>query len=187
MHLCSIDSWNMNAWSTGNEAASRSSADVVALQETKTTDSETRDRQECAKNAQGWNAKINLAAITEEGGRSAGVAIMAKKHIGFSSAASDSINARLRSRISTAWVNTSRKGGLHVISVYLWTSEGMSPRNIEIMTEISKLTKIIRGPWVIAGDFNVNPDMMKQWAIANQATIHHSTAPSATATTTISS
>ena len=84
MNLCAIDSWNMNAWLTGNEAAARSSADVIALQETRTTDSETRDRQECAKSAQGWNAKINLAVVTEDGGRSAGVAIMAKKHVGYS-------------------------------------------------------------------------------------------------------
>jgi len=33
MNLCAIDSWNMNAWLTGNEAAARSSADVIALQE----------------------------------------------------------------------------------------------------------------------------------------------------------
>ena len=83
MNLCAIDSWNMNAWLTGKEAASRSSADVIALQETRTANSESRDRQECAKSAQGWNAKINLAVNTEDGGRSAGVAIMAKKHIGY--------------------------------------------------------------------------------------------------------
>jgi len=177
MNLCSIDSWNMNAWLTGNEAAARSSADAVALQETRTTDSETRDRQECAKSAQGWNARINLAVTTEEGGRSAGVAIMAKKHIGYSSAANDSIATNMRSRIASAWVNTSRKGGFHVITVYLWTAEGMTPRNIEIMAEVSKLTKVLRGPWVVAGDFNVNPEALKQWAIDNRATIHHSKAP----------
>jgi len=105
------------------------------------------------------------------------VAIMAKKHIGYGLAADDSINVNLRSRITTAWLNTSRKDGLHVIKVYLWTSEGMTTRNIELMAEVSKLTKILRGPWVIAGDFNVNPSAVRQWALENRATIHHSTAP----------
>ena len=39
------------------------------------------------------------------------------------------------------------------------------------------LAKILRGPWVITGDFNVNPCALKQWALDNRATIHLSTAP----------
>jgi len=102
MKLCAIDSWNMNAWSTGNEAAGTSSADCIALQETKTTDKDVRDRQECAKNAQGWNAKINNAVQTEDGGRSSGVAIMIKKHIGMSTNTNGSISAKRQSRIAAA-------------------------------------------------------------------------------------
>jgi len=54
---------------------------------------------------------------------------MAKKHISFDTAANNSIDIKFQSRIATAWVNTSRKGGIRVITVYLWTSEGMTPRN----------------------------------------------------------
>ena len=56
--LCAIDSWNMNAWHAGIATASKSSADVVLLQEARIDDKETCLRAEDAARANGWAAKI---------------------------------------------------------------------------------------------------------------------------------
>ena len=77
---------------------------------------------------------------------SAGVAIIAKKHIGMNTYSNELICKRFWSRISCAWVGAGIKGGFHLLSVYLWTNEGMSDRNTALLEEATRITKLLRGP-----------------------------------------
>ena len=63
---------------------------------------------------------------------------MAKKHIGMNTQSNELICKRFRSRISCAWVGTGIKGGFHLLSVYLWTTEGMSDRNTALLEEATE-------------------------------------------------
>ena len=171
----------MNAWQAGISSIAKTSADSVLLQETRIDDKEACLGAEDSARAKGWSAKINKAVTTQEGGSSAGVGIMTKRHIGMKSDANDLIAQRHRSRICCTWIGTGRTGGLHVLSVYLWTREGMTSRNRELLEEITRLTKLLKGSWVLGGDFNMRPELLQSWAKENRASIHCSAAPTCNA------
>ena len=114
------------------------------LQETRLDDVETCLRAEDAARANGWTAKINKAITTQEGGASAGVAIMTKKRIGMKTNMNELIGKAHRSRICCAWIGTGRNGGFCAFSVYLWTKEGMSSRNKELLDEVARMTKLLK-------------------------------------------
>ena len=59
-------------------------------------------------------------------------------------------------RIATAWVRGVR-GGVLCLFFYLWTSEGMSERNVELLAQGRGLVRHHRGPWAIGADFNMSP------------------------------
>ena len=80
--VCAIDSWNLNAWHAGQAQAANSTADVMLVQETRLPEDEQCRRAEDAAKRKGWQATFNAAIRTEKGGSSAGVGILAKKHIG---------------------------------------------------------------------------------------------------------
>jgi len=152
-----IDSWNMNAWQAGLQAASDSSADIILLQETKVDDTERCRRAEEAAKRLGWQATLSKAVTTSLGGASAGVAIMAKKHIGLRARETSLVAAPFQSRLHHAWVGAGKKGGIHVLSMYLWTSEGMTERNRAVLLEAERVTRLLRGCWCIGGDCSLPP------------------------------
>ena len=147
--LCALDSWNMNTWHSGMPTIAESSADVALLQETRVDEAEACLRAEEAARVKGWSAKINKAVTTQEGGSSAGVGIMTERHIGMKSSVNETIKKVHRSRISCAWTGTGRRGGFYAISAYLWTSEGLSSRIKELLEEITRVTKLLKGPWTM--------------------------------------
>ena len=120
--------------------AVKSSADVLLLQETKILGTDLCKRAEDAAMRSGWQGTINAANNTDNGGASAGVGILAKKHIGMKYDSIE-IQKKYRSRIAYAWLGLGRKGGVHVMSVYLWTSEGLTPRNQCFLAGVERITK----------------------------------------------
>ena len=77
-----IESWNENAWHAGFNSAVKSSADALLMQETRLLEADLCKRAEDAAMRSGWQGTINAANRTDNGGTSAGVGILAKKHIG---------------------------------------------------------------------------------------------------------
>ena len=63
-------------------------------------------------------------------------------------------------RIAQAWVNL--RGGVRVFAVYLWHSEGWTPRNDALMEALVKQPRVTRHPWLIACDANINPEDFKK-------------------------
>ena len=100
----------------------------MLLQEPRLAEEEQCRRAEDAAKRLGWQARLSPANHTDNGGVSAGVALIVKKHIGMRYD-EEIVKKQYRARISCAWTGTGRKGGLHVISIYLWTAEGMSDKN----------------------------------------------------------
>ena len=60
-------------------------------------------------------------------------------------------------RIAACHVGAVCKGRFHILSVYLWHSEGLTARNLDLLQTLAQVTSRLRGPWLLAGDFNITP------------------------------
>ena len=72
------------------------------------------------------------------------------------------ISPDLRHRVAAAHVSAIVPGGIHIISVYLKDSEGLSEYNLRVLQEVAALTQSLGTPWVVAGDWNVSPAQLQQ-------------------------
>ena len=61
--------------------------------------------------------------------------------------------------------------------MYLWHTEKLSTRNVEIMDEAERITTTLKGPWIIGGDMNMQPELLQPWASRNKARIFCTEAP----------
>ena len=85
----------------------------------------------------------------------------AKRGIGYRPSADNSIEQVFRPRLCHAWVSAVCKGGIHAVSIYLKHTEELYPDNIEILDAAAQLISTLTGPWVLAGDFNLEPEALK--------------------------
>ena len=75
--------------------------------------------------------------------------------VGAEEAAIESIPGN-EGRLAQAWANV--RGGLRAFSVYLWHSEGWTPRNEALLDAVVKQAKTTRHPWLVACYANMCPD-----------------------------
>ena len=138
---------------------------AVALQEHWCMQGDLPDLQAKALKL-GWKTAPVAATLSERGrGPSAGVAVAVPHHIGLAKLPEqewDGSPAKSAGRIAKAWVQAVTPCGLLVITVYLWSSEGLTHRNRELVTTALGEGKAYGGPWIILGDFNVMPDELQQ-------------------------
>jgi hypothetical protein len=135
-------------------------ADIVLLQElrvpaTSVVSAERRAARE------GWSLSVEPANLTAAGSTSAGVAVGVRGHIGMALPRRREPCSELDGRIQARWVGAVCKGGIHLISAYFHTGEGLSQRNLDMMHHVARLIASLRGPWVIGGDFNLPPDVVR--------------------------
>ena len=52
--------------------------------------------------------------------------------------------------------------GLLVLFAYMLHSEGMTPRNIELILQALAVVRSHGGPWVVIGDFNCAPEELSR-------------------------
>ena len=53
------------------------------------------------------------------------------------------------------------RGGVHLLSAYLFCNEGLSQRNLDLLQGIALVIRQLRGPWIMAADFNVPPQVLE--------------------------
>ena len=88
---------------------------------------EEKENKEAAAKGQGWRISINACGHGEGGGKSAGVAVGCKKHMGMAeSFADEELPDELRGRFTVKHIGAVCRGGLHVASAYLYSSLGSS-------------------------------------------------------------
>ena len=56
-------------------------------------------------------------------------------------------------------------GAIMMVTIYLWTGEGLSNRNWLILHQISTLCRMVTMPIIILGDFNMAPEILFQAGI----------------------
>ena len=157
--LWAIDTCNPNAISSGLQYLEYSTADVACIQESRVVGDKLKTAERAALRAK-WSLSIEPAKFTDAGGLSAGTAVAVRSHIGHSAPIGIPVFAELASRVKVSWVNSMCAGGVFVISLYLWTAEGLSARNLAVLQHVAWIIQRLRGPWLIGADWNVSPAML---------------------------
>ena len=170
--LWSVVTANCNSWkSAADQLLPNCKSDYILLQETRISSAESGLRASGAARALGWKA-VNSAAHRLPNARlgSGGCAVMRHKSGGIKDFTECCIGEALRHRICVAWVDGLVPGGFFIISVYLRDNEGLSPANASLLLAIETVTKSLKGPWVIGGDWNLSPETLEEAGWVN--TIH---------------
>ncbi len=109
----------------------------------------------------GWKFAPSPAARGKGGGPSAGVGVAVPAQHGWATAGGadtwDLSPPGSPGRIAAAWVQAGCAGGVLVISMYLWDSEGLTPRNMRIVEAAIEAGRAYGGLWIVGGDQNMTP------------------------------
>jgi len=100
----------------------------------------------------GWAVQGALATPGEEGKWKAGVCVAARCHYGLAKAGSlahDISPKGSPGRLCVAWVDGVIKGGLMVLSTYLWHSEGLTERNRQLLEVAVQAIRGFGGAWLL--------------------------------------
>ncbi len=114
--------------------------------------------------ALGWKMAPAAATKGKRGGPSAGAGVVVPSHVGWSAPPGLSWDASppgSAGRVAAAWVQTGATVGVLVISVYLWTGEGLTARNVALIERALWVARSYGALWIIGGDFNVAPAILR--------------------------
>ena len=165
--LVGFASLNGNSWSTCRAflEATRPGVAAVALQEHRL------DLPACGGVVSsmakcGWSLSLSPAVRTAPGAdlrhTSAGVGVAVRKHVGDGpiSVDVDSRPACMGGRIAATFVGL--LGGIMFLSVYLYHTEGWTHRNQLIMEELVRVVAMLKLPFLIFADWNMQPADLEQ-------------------------
>ena len=60
-------------------------------------------------------------------------------------------------RLAVAWLEGLRRGGIMILSIYWWHSEGLNEKNWRILCGACEAIAKFGGPWMIGSDWNLEP------------------------------
>ena len=168
-----FDTFNPNCGNKALDYLSATAADACFFQEMKCK-AEDLDQQARTAAGQGWRLAGSPAIVTEKGGISSGVAVAVRGHLGLAHPVETSDHAADTPRWCVRWLGSVCRGGLHLISIYLRHSEGLSPANLDILHSVAAAISALKGPWLVAGDFNLEPSLLRQsgWMQLVKGVVH---------------
>ena len=108
----------------------------------------------------GWDMSGSEAAPANRAQGKAGVGVLARRPTGIgvpSAMQKDLSPSGAEGRLTAAWIDGILHGGILVLSIYLFESEGLSDRNVNLIEKAGQAVVTHGGPWVIGGDFNLTP------------------------------
>ncbi len=137
---------------------------AVLLQEHLARGDAVADLQHAAK-GRGFKLAPNEAAEGKGGGPSAGVAIAVPLHRGWGGIQGpcwDLSPPGSPGRLVGAWVQAGPRGGMACLTLYLWTSEGMSQRNVALVEAALAVASTCGCAWLMGADWNVTPKALRE-------------------------
>ena len=171
--LWAFDTLNSNVASTAQAYLERTAADACLFQELRLRPSGCEQAERTAARGK-WSLSIEPAVDTEAGSTSAGVGVAVRSHFGLALPRQAVEDDAMRSRVQVRWMGAVCRGGLHLVSVYLWHTEGLSQRNLDLLQCLAGVLRQLRGPWIVGGDFNLTPDMLRTsgWLFLVNGVLH---------------
>ncbi len=155
--LWAIDTANPNSWDGAKRYIEASAADVVAIQEIKLREGEPILTAQGVARRMGWQLSVEKCQVTDCGYSSAGVGIAVRSHLGMSAPPISLDDERLTHRAHVRWIGTICKGGVYVVTVYLWNGEHLSERNLGILEALAATLATCKTLWIVTADFQVPP------------------------------
>ena len=159
--LFAVDSYNGNCWAGAAEYLRNSGADALCLQETKVEQGQALAEAEAGISTCGWKAAIQPCAHAAEGGRSAGVAVAVRGHMGLGKPLAEAVGGRpeVMPRLAIHHWSAVCRGGVGLGACYLVAGCGVTnSRNQSILQEAANQIRSWQGPWILGGDFNCSPE-----------------------------
>jgi len=155
-----FDTINGNSWTTTQaQVLDRTRADVIMVQETKRAGEEDVKGMKKAARDHGWNLVAASALRTAYDKASGGCAVGVRKGNGIADE-THSPNKQVEHRMKLAWTSALMRGGVHCGSVYLKDAAGLCEENLHVLKEIAVAVRQLRGPWILAGDWNITPEVL---------------------------
>jgi len=159
--LWALDTCNPSSMTSAEKfVLPRSSADFISLQETKRLGAAGSEGVARSAAAAGWNCSATPALRCDSDFASGGVAVAARSGIGVRAPDHIGVSSAIQHRIHVAKISALLKGGFFSLSVYLQDGVGLSELNLSLLQEVACVAKSLNGPWVLAGDFNLEPSVL---------------------------
>jgi len=161
---------NTTAWSSaqaliGFLADSDVKPDMMCLQETRLETAEANSAAAAWAAKQGLRLDFGAALSTGPGPlqNSGGTASGVKAHVGSAPVPISGVHA---SRATDTHMEGLIKGGVTVVSIYLHDGMGLLAENLEILQRLGQFLVQRSEPYIVAGDWNVQPEEMQaaRWA-----------------------
>ncbi len=122
---------------------------------------------QAAARAHGWTAAAAAAVGGGAGGPSAGVAVLTPTHVASGLGVGLKVDISPQGadgRLAQLWCQKVVPSGVLLISIYLFTSEGATPRNVALVSRALSTAVASGCPWMIAGDMQDSPESFLRWA-----------------------
>ena len=114
----------------------------------------------------GWKAIIEEASFDKETCRAtAGVAIFARKELGLGPPPSGQTTL-VKARAVAAQLQAPEWPPLFLQTAYLWTAEGLTQRNVDILQAMGQSVEREKCVSITAADFNMTPQAVEQTGLA---------------------
>ena len=159
---CKLLGFNGSTWSTAKEVLETCASQAAVLfgQEHR-LDEAWRGEVQHSLLQHGWASAMTSAARGAGGGLSAGTFIVVPRKYGVAYVKGhstwDHSPAGSEGRVCACWSPLLQRGGVVLISVYLWHGEGMSVRNLSILGAVAALVKESGSNWILQMDANMTP------------------------------
>jgi len=160
--LWAIDTSNANSSLSAVPWMKRSSADLCLVQELKVLGSSGMRSCRSKADKAGWLMHHTEAHRTAANKASGGVAVCARNGIGSSPCTVELVPEIFQHRLAFAHVAGVSKGGMHAGSIWLRHTEGASEANLAILQVAANAIGLIKGPWVLGGDWNMSPEELRR-------------------------
>ena len=174
-----FDTCNPNCSEAAVAYLGRSQADFCLVQEFREADTMAIQAKQRAATREGWGLAVTPAVCTSQGGISAGVGVAARSAYGMTVHDLGELPECAEGRIAACHVGAVCKGGFRILPVYLWHSEGLTARNLDLLQTLAQVISRLRGPWLLAGDFNITPQELSAsgWLHLVRGLVHAPQAP----------
>ena len=72
--------------------------------------------------------------------------MLRRRGAGIRNVSRDYIDDKFAHRLCISWIDGVVKGGMHCVSLYLRTAEGLTPANMAILEELTVALRALKGP-----------------------------------------
>ena len=157
---------NGSCWTSARKVVMQSPAWVIAVEEHKLISDEEIAEASAGLRRAGWKSFWSAGAFTDKGGRTGGVALLAREELGLEAPPGGA--ELVPGRLVAGFVELGRHKWA-VFASYFEVNTGLGKVNTSILGEVGGRAQEWRLPWILAADFNMKPELLAASGFAGRA------------------